>query len=117
RTVAAAAPAEVREVLSSIERTGREALGEIRRLLGVLRSGEGDGDRDGARAPRPGLAAVPELLERFRALGLEVEAEDAGAGELPATIDVSAFRIVQEALTNCLRHARGAPARVVVRRE
>jgi signal transduction histidine kinase len=113
RRVAADTPAEVREVLSSIERTGREALGEIRRLLGVLRSSDGDG----GRAPQPGLAAVPALLERFRALGLDVEAEADGGGDLPATIDLSAYRIVQEALTNCLRHARGASARVVVRRD
>jgi signal transduction histidine kinase len=111
RTVAAGAPDEVREALSSIERTGREALGEIRRLLGVLRS------PDGVRAPQPGLAALPALLEQFRALGLDVEAEASGGRDLPATIDLSAYRIVQEGLTNCLRHARGAPARVAIRRE
>ena len=111
RRVAADAPPEVREVLASIERTGREALGEIRRLLGVLRSG------DGGRAPQPGLAALPALIERFRSLGLDVEADADGGPDLPATIDLSAYRIVQEALTNCLRHARGAPARVAVRRQ
>jgi signal transduction histidine kinase len=111
RRVVADVPDEVRDVLSSIERTGREALGEIRRLLGVLRSG------DGGRAPQPGLAAVPDLLERFRRLGLDVEGELDAGRDLPATVDLSAYRIVQEALTNCLRHARGAPARVVVRRE
>jgi signal transduction histidine kinase len=113
RRVAADAPAEVRDVLSSIERTGREALGEIRRLLGVLRSGD-DGH---PRAPQSGLADLPALIERFRALGLHVEADLDGGRDLPATVDLSAYRIVQEALTNCLRHARGAPARVVVRRE
>jgi signal transduction histidine kinase len=111
RRVAADAPAEVREVLASSERTGREALGEIRRLLGVLRSG------DGGRAPRPGLAALPALLEQFRALGLDVEADADGGPDLPATIDLSAYRIVQEALTNCLRHARRAPSRVAIRRQ
>ncbi|HYW26380.1 MAG TPA: sensor histidine kinase [Terriglobales bacterium] len=111
RRVAEDVPAEVREVLSSIERTGREALGEIRRLLGVLRSG------DGERTPQPGVAALPALLERFRALGLDVEADVVGGRDLPATVDLSAYRIVQEGLTNCLRHARGAAARVVVRRD
>jgi len=112
RRAADGVPDEVREVLASIERTGREALGDIRRLLGVLRPGGDDG-----RAPQPGLAALPALVERFRALGLAVAIEADGGPDVPATIDLSAYRIVQEALTNCLRHARGAAVRVAVRRE
>ena len=114
RTVAVEAPDEARQALTSIERIGREALGEIRRLVGVLRSG---GDRDG-REPIPGLSRLEPLLERFRASGLEVHAQTEGAlGDLPTTIDLSAYRIVQEALTNCLRHAKGARAQVKVVRE
>jgi signal transduction histidine kinase len=114
RTVAAEAPDEAREALTSIERTGREALGEIRRLVGVLRSGA---DRDG-REPVSGLGRLELLLERFRASGLEVHAQADGAlNDLPTTIDLSAYRIVQEALTNCLRHAKGARAQVKVVRE
>jgi signal transduction histidine kinase len=117
RSVAGDSPEEVRTALGEIERTGREALGEIRRLLGAVRSGGSDDGEDG-RSPQPGLAALPTLLERFRGLGLAVEAErESGLATLPTTIDLSAYRIVQEALTNCLRHARGAPARVVLARE
>jgi signal transduction histidine kinase len=117
RTVAVEAPDEAREALASIERIGREALGEIRRLVGVLRSGAGRDGRDG-REPVSGLGRLQPLLERFRASGLQVHAKTEGElGELPTTIDLSAYRIVQEALTNCLRHARGARAQVKVVRE
>jgi signal transduction histidine kinase len=114
RRVAAESPDEARIALSSIEQTGREALGEIRRLLGVLRSGaDGEG-----RRPQPSLVHLGALLEPFRRSGLQVEAQIEGALDgLPVTIDVSGFRIVQEALTNCLRYARGARARVSVVRD
>jgi signal transduction histidine kinase len=114
RRVAAESPQEAREALASIERTGREALGEIRRLLGVLRSG----DERETRRPQPGLDRLDALLEGYRASGLAVAASVAGAlDDLPVTVDLSAYRIVQEALTNCLRHARGADARVSVARD
>jgi signal transduction histidine kinase len=114
RTVATEAPDEARQALASIEQIGREALGEIRRLVGVLRSGA---DREG-REPLPGLARLESLLDRFRASGLDVHSQTDGAlGDLPTTIDLSAYRIVQEALTNCLRHAQGARAQVSVVRE
>jgi len=114
RRVAGESPEEATQTLASIESTGREALGDIRRLLGAVR-------RDGAapdRAPRPSLTGLDALLDRYRASGLHVEtAVDGLLDDLPATIDLSAYRLVQEALTNCLRHASGARVRLSVRRD
>ena len=95
-------------------------MSEMRRVLGVLRNGEsGEGgvteDREVA-APQPGLESVEELVERVRQAGLAVELRREGrAGSLPAGLDLSAFRIVQEALTNTLRHAAASSATVVLR--
>jgi signal transduction histidine kinase len=100
--------------LEKIERSGREALVEMRRLLGVLREG---GD-DAALAPQPGIGGLEALAATMRAAGLPVEiVVDGGDHELPPALDLSAYRIVQEALTNTLRHAGGARVHVVVRRE
>jgi signal transduction histidine kinase len=86
----------------------------MRRLLGILKS-EDDGD---GRAPQPGLADLGQLIDAMRATGLPVEAVVEGQPRpLPLGIDLSAYRIVQEALTNSLRHGGGASARVVVRYE
>jgi signal transduction histidine kinase len=99
------------EALRSIERTGREALAEMRRLVGVLRS---DDDAP-ALAPQPSLVHLDELAARVRRAGLPVELETNGKPvELPPGIDISAYRIVQEALTNVLKHAGEASARVRV---
>jgi len=102
--------------LEKIERSGREALVEMRRLLGVLREDEG---ADPALAPRPGIEQLPTLAERVRAAGLGVELEIEGdCAQLPPAIDLSAYRIVQEALTNTLNHAGPeTQVRVRVRRE
>jgi len=100
-----------RDVLETIERTGRGALTEMRRLLGMLRD-------DGAEplAPQPGLRDVPDLVDQLRAAGMPVELQIDGDGrELPVGIDLSAYRIVQEALTNALKHAGDARATVHVR--
>jgi len=101
-----------REALLTVEETGRQALTEMRRLLGVLRaSGE-----TAALAPQPGLGTLESLVEQVREAGLPVEL--AFEGErivLPPGIDLSAYRIVQEALTNALKHAGPARAWVVVR--
>ncbi len=97
-----------REVLETIERTGRSALAETRRLLGMLRSEEDD-----PLAPQPRLRDVPLLIGQVREAGLPVELDIEGTQpELPAGIELSAYRIVQEALTNALKYAGDAHARV-----
>jgi signal transduction histidine kinase len=103
-------PQQAVEVASLIERTGREALAEIRQLFGPVRRGEGE-----ALTGPPSLARVDELARRARDAGLRVELRVSGDPvALPAGIDLTAYRIVQEALTNSIKHARGAQARVVV---
>jgi signal transduction histidine kinase len=107
-------PERVREAFRSIETTGREALVELRRLLGVLRGGE----EHAATAPQPGLASLEVLVEQVREAGLRVDLRVEGEpAQLPAGVDLSAYRIVQEALTNTLKHAGRAEAEVIVRYE
>jgi signal transduction histidine kinase len=104
----------VRDAFGSIETTGREALVELRRLLGVLRGGE----EHAATAPQPGLASIEALVEQVREAGLRVDLRVEGEpAALPPGIDLSAYRIVQEALTNTLKHAGRAEAEVIVRYE
>ena len=98
-------PAQVREALQAIESTGRETLAELRRLLA--------GD-NGSFAPAPGLAGLDALAERVRSAGLAVELS-AEPLALPSSVDLTAYRIVQEALTNTLKHAQATTARVEVR--
>src|SRR5438094_935631 len=101
-----------RAALLAIERTGREALAEMSRLLGVLRK-EGEGL---ALAPRPSLARVDALVQTVRDAGVPVHLSVEGErSSLPAGVDVSAYRILQEALTNVVKHAGPAQASVVVR--
>jgi signal transduction histidine kinase len=101
-----------RDALLAIERTGREALVEMRRLVGVLRRG----DERPELAPQPSLARVEDLIDHVRRAGLPVELTVEGrAGGLPPGVDVSAFRIVQEALTNALKYAGRAPTTVAIR--
>lgn len=105
-------PEQARGVFSSIEATGREALVELRRLLGVLRSG----DDHAETAPQPGLQSLDTLLGQIRDTGLRVDLRIEGDPvTLPAGVDLSAYRIVQEALTNTLKHAGRAEAEVIVR--
>jgi signal transduction histidine kinase len=100
------------EALDAIERTGREALAETRRLLGIVR---GDGE---ALRPQPTLADLEELVSQVRDRGLPVELRIEGeAVSVPPGIALSAYRIVQEALTNVIKHAGPARAHVVVRYE
>ncbi len=107
-------PAADASTLEKIERSGREALVEMRRLLGVLRT---DGD-DPALAPQPGIAQLEALAAGVRSHGLAVELTVEGdCRGLPPALDLSAYRIVQEALTNALKHAPGASAQVRVRRD
>jgi signal transduction histidine kinase len=104
-------PAEARAAFDAIERTGEQALGEMRRLLGMLR----ESDDELARAPQPSLARLQSLADEVRSSGLPVDLEIEGEPvELPPGVDLSAYRIVQEALTNALKHAGPARARVRV---
>jgi signal transduction histidine kinase len=101
-----------REALLAIERTGREALAEMSRLLGLLRK-EGEGL---ALAPRPSLAQVGALVATVRDAGVAVDLRVEGEQiDLPPGVDVSVYRVVQEALTNVVKHAGPARACVVVR--
>jgi signal transduction histidine kinase len=99
----------------TISETGREALMELRRLLDVLRS---DTDEPGDRSPQPGVTGLPELAEKFRSVGLPVELNIRGeVTDLPATVGLGVYRIVQEALTNAFKHAGfGAATHVRVER-
>jgi signal transduction histidine kinase len=101
------------ESLERIEESARQALIEMRRLLGVMRRD----DQESGRAPQPGVASLPSLAETVRASGLAVDLRlDAGCFSLPPALDLSVYRIVQEALTNALRHARASRATVAVER-
>jgi signal transduction histidine kinase len=102
-------PERAREALQAVEQTGRQALGELRRLLDV------SGDADGA-LPQPGLARVDDLIANVRQAGLAVDLSVEGTPRaLPEALDLSAYRIVQEALTNTLKHARASRAAITVR--
>jgi signal transduction histidine kinase len=101
-------PEKARESLEAIQAASRESLHGMRFQLDVLRSADGDG---ALRGPAPGLAEADVLLHRIRAGGLEIVA-DLQAGELPPEVDFAAYRILQESLTNVLRHAGRTLARV-----
>ena len=103
--------AEDRDALEDVERAGRNALAEMRRLLGAMRR---DGDELDL-APQPSLANLDALLEQVRGAGLPVHMHVEGEPvALPAAIDLSAYRIIQEGLTNALKHARASRADVTV---
>jgi signal transduction histidine kinase len=116
RTVMQADPARAREALLAVERSGTQAIGELRRLLGVLRTDDGDPSRPGGAAsgPQPGLADVDALVARVRSAGLAVTVDRLGApGALDPSVELAAFRVLQEALTNAVKHAGpGATAAV-----
>jgi signal transduction histidine kinase len=105
-------PEEARKALAAVEMTSRSALEELRRVLGVLRRDDSDSP---SLTPAPGIDDIDELLIQFRSAGVEVEFQQSGERmELPPSLDLSVYRIVQEALTNVTKHARGAPATVHV---
>jgi signal transduction histidine kinase len=99
------------QAAARIERIGREALAEMRHLLGMLHPGADQA----ALAPQPTLAELGALVERANAAGLPAVLAHRGERHpLPAGLDLAAYRIVQEALTNALKHAHGAPTEVIV---
>jgi signal transduction histidine kinase len=98
--------------LGAVEETGREALGEMRRLLGILRPAGEDADH----SPQPSLDRLGALVARSRDAGLEVELRSEGEpGALAPGVDLTAFRLVQEGLTNAMKHGGRGPARVTLR--
>jgi signal transduction histidine kinase len=105
-------PQAARQPLRAVQDTGQEAVAELGRMLGLLR---------GAAAaetllPQPGIAQLPELVAQVRAAGLAVDHDVQGVPrDLPPGVDVALYRLAQEALTNVLKHARGARASVVLR--
>lgn len=102
------------EALTAVERTGREALAEMRRMVGVLR----DPDGAPALAPQPGLEQLAHLIDQVREAGLPVQVRVEGdAAKLPASLDLTAYRLVQEGLTNALKHAHAEHAEVLLRYE
>jgi len=108
-------PKAAEEEFTAIAAAARESLGEMRRLLSVLRSDGTEGDR----APQPGLDRLQQLVEATIRAGLPAELSlsaelTSGRGEVPPAVDLSAYRIVQEALANVVRHAPGARTRVLV---
>jgi signal transduction histidine kinase len=109
--VARERPEEAQDALRVIADTSRDTLTEMRRLLGVLRS-DGTGPE---LAPSPGLAGLPELADRASLAGVRVDLDVRGGGSLPDGVELSVYRIVQEALTNVVKHAAPARCRVSVR--
>jgi signal transduction histidine kinase len=131
-------PADARDALGAIQATSREALDEMRRMLGALRQADqqdvaaqagggsaagtpgrrgGDGEGDGGTPlfPAPGLADLDRLLSRTASAGVRVDVTRGGQPrDLPASIDLSAYRIVQEALTNVVKHARTSSCQVLI---
>jgi signal transduction histidine kinase len=106
-------PEQARTALTTIKAASKEALGEVRQVLGTLRA-----PGEAPRSPAPGLDRLPELLEQARAAGLTADLDVEGQRvPLPPGVDLAAFRIVQEALTNIVRHsgARSARIRLVYR--
>jgi len=105
-------PERARGPLEAVQDTGRQTIVELRRLLGILRE---DG-QELSLAPQPGLAGLDLLVEEMRQAGLPVQLRVKGEpGRLSPGVDLAAYRIIQEALTNTLRHAGPAQAQVVVR--
>ena len=110
-------PEAARESLIAVEASGHEAMDELRRLLGVLSENGAEKGTDAAPlAPQPGLDGLDALVARVREAGLPVELRiDGQRRSLPPGVDVAAYRIVQEALTNALKYAGGARTEVVLR--
>jgi signal transduction histidine kinase len=109
-------PAQAKKALAAVEATSRDALSELRRMLGVLRH---DDDRPASLIPAPGVASLAPLVEQVRATGVVVSLDlhSSKSAGLSATADLAIFRIVQEALTNVVKHAGNATVTVELRDE
>src|SRR5205807_207060 len=106
-------PEQARTALSAIKQASREGLGELRTVLDVLRQTEDPAAAPGW--PAPGLAQVQELIEGAKLAGLDASVEVEGEPfPLPASVDLAAYRIAQEALTNVIRHAHATVVRVCI---
>jgi signal transduction histidine kinase len=106
-------PADARQAVAEIRRTGRTSLAEMRRLLHVLREGDGAGPLP--RDPAAGLADLPALVARVETAGLPVDLRVTGTpGELSPGLELAAYRLIQEALTNTIKHAGASKARVLL---
>ncbi|MFI9555709.1 sensor histidine kinase [Nonomuraea endophytica] len=114
RKVMDAHPEQSKQALVAIEASGRAAMAELRNVMGLLAASE---ERPGGLEPQPGIDQLDGLIERVRAAGLQVEARvEAGLQPLPPGVDLAVYRVVQEALTNTMKHAAGAAATVTVGR-
>ena len=113
REVFAAQPAEAAAALRAVEEAGRETMAELRHLLGVLAPAADGSDE---LAPQPSLSRLSPLIDRVAFAGLPVEVRISGEPRpLPPGVDLTAYRIIQEALTNALKHGDGSRAEVTVR--
>ncbi|MEU6426853.1 sensor histidine kinase [Microbispora sp. NPDC046973] len=109
-------PEKAEAVFEGIAAAGRDAIGQLRLILGALRGSEAPGGPAPARGPQPGLDALPGLLDNARRAGLDVRADVRGEPRrLSSDVDIAAYRIIQEALTNTIRHAGASTVRVGLR--
>ncbi|WUJ12197.1 histidine kinase [Actinoplanes sp. NBC_00393] len=118
REVFSTMPDEAVAALSEVERAGRTTMTELRHLLGLLApAADGEEDSEGTDlAPQPTLSSLSRLVDRIAFAGLPVEVRVSGEPRpLPSGVDVTAYRIVQEALTNALKHGAGGKAEVTIR--
>jgi signal transduction histidine kinase len=116
REVLTAMPETATEALGEVERAGRTTMTELRHLLGLLAPDAAGAESDSDLAPQPTLRSLGSLVDRIAFAGLPVEVRVSGEPRpLPSGIDVTAYRIVQEALTNALKHGAGGKAEVTIR--
>jgi signal transduction histidine kinase len=115
RQVLASEPDEAEAALLAVEAAGRDTMTELRHLLGLL-APSSTGEDDERLSPQPSLSRLSPLIDRIAFAGLPVEVRISGEPRpLPAGVDVTAYRIIQEALTNALKHGDGVKAEVTVR--